>query len=268
MRLLVSVADGADALAAIEGGAHVIDAKDPARGALGAVSEARLHDIVSAVGGARPVSVALGDIELDGLSAIERLAAVAAASGVAYVKVGFGSGVGMATAEASARRVVAAVSGACDVVLAAYADAGRARLDPYSVLDLAIAIERDRTAETRLDPHTSPVGAAFRPPSVPRRAVGVLLDTLNKEGVGLFDVLPTEAVAAWIARAHAANLLVAVAGSLRASDMGVASLCGADLVGVRGAVCEGGRGGRVSASRVRELVAAVRSSEWREALAT
>ena len=35
MKLLVSVADAAEARAAIEGGADIIDAKDPTTGALG-----------------------------------------------------------------------------------------------------------------------------------------------------------------------------------------------------------------------------------------
>jgi (5-formylfuran-3-yl)methyl phosphate synthase len=235
MRLLVSVADGVDALAAIEGGADVIDAKDPARGALGAVSEARLGEIVDAVAGVRPISVALGDVGLDDGTGIERLAAVAAGLGVDYVKVGFASGVSVGRAEASVGRVVAAVEGGCKVVLAACADAGPGRLDLHSVLEIATA------------------GAG-----------GVLLDTLDKRGRGLFDVMQPEAVATWVASAHAANLLAAVAGSLRTSDIGAASRSGADLVGVRGAVCEGGRGGRVAASRVRELVRALAFNEATE----
>jgi uncharacterized protein (UPF0264 family) len=41
MQLLVSVADAREARAARLGGADVIDAKDPSRGALGSVSAAR-----------------------------------------------------------------------------------------------------------------------------------------------------------------------------------------------------------------------------------
>jgi (5-formylfuran-3-yl)methyl phosphate synthase len=243
MRLLVSVADAADAQAAIEGGADVIDAKDPRQGALGAVGESRLSEIVAAVASVRPISVALGEIGADGApradgarhegSAIERLAAAAATSGVDYVKLAFAPGVSVTEAERSAGRVMAVVAGACKVVLATYADGTDGRLDPYAVVDMAAR----------------------------SGATGVLLDTLDKRGVGLFEVLSSAAVALWVETAHAAHLLVAVAGSLRGADLTVASGVGADLVGVRGAVCAGGRTGRVSASRVRALVAALRSNE-------
>src|SRR4030095_15181481 len=61
MRLLVSVASAADAVAALEGGASFIDAKTPAAGALGAVTLDVFHAIVDVVGARRPVTAALGD---------------------------------------------------------------------------------------------------------------------------------------------------------------------------------------------------------------
>ena len=53
MRLLVSVTSAAEASAALAGGADVIDAKDPRRGALGAVSPQTLRAILAAVDDAR-----------------------------------------------------------------------------------------------------------------------------------------------------------------------------------------------------------------------
>src|SRR5439155_997913 len=60
MQLLISVAGPAEARAALRGGADVIDAKDPRRGALGPVSPQRLAAIRAAVAGARPLSPAAG----------------------------------------------------------------------------------------------------------------------------------------------------------------------------------------------------------------
>src|SRR5437660_1587880 len=51
MQLLISVAGPAEARAALRGGADVIDAKDPRRGALGPVSLQRLAAIRAAVAG-------------------------------------------------------------------------------------------------------------------------------------------------------------------------------------------------------------------------
>src|SRR5437763_278938 len=97
MRLLVSVRGSVEARAAVAGGADVIDAKDPARGPLGAVRRDRLAAIRRAVGAARPVSAALGDAGDAAMVA----AAAAAAGGVAFVKLGFGG----VTSEAPARAV-------------------------------------------------------------------------------------------------------------------------------------------------------------------
>ena len=49
MKLLVSVADAEEAVAARDGGADLIDAKDPSSGALGAVSLPTLSEIHAAV---------------------------------------------------------------------------------------------------------------------------------------------------------------------------------------------------------------------------
>ena len=62
MRLLVSVRNAEEARAALAGGAEIIDAKEPSRGALGAVDDRRAARDRRAVDGMRPVSAALGDV--------------------------------------------------------------------------------------------------------------------------------------------------------------------------------------------------------------
>src|SRR5688572_21629939 len=86
MRLLVSVATAADARAAVEGGADIVDAKDAGAGALGAVSLDRLREIGDAVAGARLLTAALGDASDDG--AVERDVRAYAGAGAALVKIG------------------------------------------------------------------------------------------------------------------------------------------------------------------------------------
>jgi uncharacterized protein (UPF0264 family) len=56
-------------------------------------------------------------------------------------------------------------------------------------------------------------------------------------------------------RARQAGLFVALAGKLDAADLPAMAALGADLAGVRGAACAGGRTGRVTAERVRRCVA-------------
>src|SRR5437016_14573899 len=86
MQLLISVAGPAEARAALRGGADVIDAKDPWRGALGPVSVQRLAAIRAAVAGARPLSAAVGDATSE--DAVAGSVAAALSVGVAFVKLG------------------------------------------------------------------------------------------------------------------------------------------------------------------------------------
>ncbi len=228
MRLLVSVASATEALAALAGGADVIDAKDPLAGALGAVPIAVLTEIHAAVGGAHPVTAAIGDAADD--AAIEETACAFTAAGAALVKVGF-AGIASAAriaalAAAAQRGVRAGRAGHGGVVLVAYADAERtAGLRPAALVDVAA-----RTG-----------------------ARGVLLDTADKSGPGLRALISPDALAAWVALAHERGLLVALAGKLAADDLPFVRDAGADIAGVRGAACEGGRAGRVSADRVLRL---------------
>ena len=59
--LLVSVRSAAEAVAALAGGADLIDVKEPARGPLGRADDETIREIVRAVGRKRPVSAALGE---------------------------------------------------------------------------------------------------------------------------------------------------------------------------------------------------------------
>ena len=86
MELLVSVSNAAEAQAAVEGGAGIIDAKDPFAGALGAVQPEVFSQICAAVDASRLVTAALGDAH-DG---VEELAQDFVARGARLVKVGLG----------------------------------------------------------------------------------------------------------------------------------------------------------------------------------
>lgn len=230
MQLLVSVADPREARAALAGGADVIDAKDPGRGALGAVTPHQLRAICETVGTQRPVSAALGDAAQAGR--IRRAAHAAVEAGVAYVKVGF-RGIGSPLRVRHLAAAAGAGAGAragVRLILVAYADWERADGPrPTVILDVAEVVG----------------------------ATGVLMDTAFK-GTGLFHVVSRNAVEGWLAAARRAGLLTALAGSLEGPDLLTAREFGADIVGVRGAACDGGRTGRVSVARVAALSALAR----------
>jgi uncharacterized protein (UPF0264 family) len=87
-------------------------------------------------------------------------------------------------------------------------------------------------------------------------AMGVLVDTVRKDGAGLFRCLGRAALGSLVRDARARSLMVALAGRISIEDLSFAYEAGAEIVGVRGAACEHGREGRVRESRVRELVSA------------
>ncbi|HET7563374.1 MAG TPA: (5-formylfuran-3-yl)methyl phosphate synthase [Gemmatimonadaceae bacterium] len=231
MRLLVSVRDADEARSAIEGGAAIIDAKEPSRGALGAVELPMLRAIRDAVGDACPLSAALGDADDD--ASLANAAHDVAALGVAYVKIGFH---GVHDPERAAELLRAAVHGAdaarqrTHVIAVAYADAELVdALSPRALIEVA-----------------SRAGAR-----------GVLLDTAMKTRGRLLERMTTSAIIEWVEAAHRASLLAALAGGLQRDDLGIVAAAGADVVGVRGAACVEGREGRVSVSRVRALAETV-----------
>src|SRR5207247_1132590 len=148
----------------------------------------------------------------------------------AFVKVGFA---GIASARRVETLIAAAVRGAnagsggkSGVVAVAYADAERdGSLTPLPLVEAAARAG----------------------------AKGVLIDTADKRGPGLRDLMAADALAAWVVAAHDADMAAALAGKLTAEDVPFAQDAGADIVGVRGAACDGGRSGRISADKVRLL---------------
>jgi uncharacterized protein (UPF0264 family) len=227
MFLLVSVANPADAAAALAGGADLIDAKDPAAGALGAVTLETLRAIRATVAGARPVTAALGDAIHE--DEVERAARDFATAGALFVKVGFAGVSSPARATALATAAVRGAGGS-GVVAVAYVDAARVGgLLPAALLDVAAHAD----------------------------ARGLLLDTADKSGPGLCALQSPLTLARLVADAHAAGLFLALAGKLEAHDLPMVRDTGADIAGVRGAACVGGRTGVTSAERVRRLRAAM-----------
>ena len=231
-RLLVSVVSETEVEAALRGGADVVDVKDPAEGSLGAPRPALLRRVRARVVPPVELSAALGDApHLPGTLALA--AAGAAACGADYVKLGLLGSARPAQALELLRAVVRAAAEArpgTRVVAVAYADAERVGALPPRELP---AVARD-------------AGVPW-----------VMLDTAFKDGPSSFGALGEAALAEFFAAARRLGLATALAGALGPADLPRARQLGVDLVGVRGAACDGGRGGCVSAERVRALRAAL-----------
>lgn len=233
MRLLVSVVSAEEARRALAGGADIVDVKDPSRGALAPPAPAVLSEVVQAVGTAAPVSVALGDLAGDPRAAA-RDARAAARRGVDYVKIGLRDVCELNRAVTAIRAVADAVGPRTAVIATTYADAHA--LDP---------------------PAFAP---ALLPELVGRAGIaGALVDTFVKDGRGLYGWLSESTLEELISRTRQAGGRFAVAGQLRRGEL---RRVGADIVGVRSAVCRGGdRTAGLEAGLVAAAAAEVRAVE-------
>jgi (5-formylfuran-3-yl)methyl phosphate synthase len=229
MRLLVSVRSANETTRALQGGADIIDAKEPARGSLGAVDGAVLREIADALSGGLPLSVALGDAGT--LDDVNRAVASLERLQTAYLKVGFAGlrdGIRVRDTIRRLAQAAAELPSRPRVIAVAYADHRPAGSpEPFTVATLAGSAGAD----------------------------GVLLDTWTKDGTDVFAWMPLPILKEWTAASRRLGLGVAVAGSITKYSMATALESQPDIVGVRGAACEGGRSGSVSVDRVRALKA-------------
>jgi len=229
MRLLVSVRAGDEVAAALAGGADIIDAKEPARGSLGPVSPEVLQAIAARMPAAVPLSVALGDFtEPDAVRLAVAGVKVPGRRAPTYVKLGF-----------AGERSEAAVT---SLVAAAVADAAATPLRPI-VVPVAYADHENAGSPAPEDLLRAAMAAGSR---------AFLIDTCLKDGRALLEWIALERLRRLSADARSAGMLLAIAGSLDLAALD--HLAGiADVIGVRGAACRGGREGSVEAALVRRV---------------
>lgn len=231
MKVLISPVSQDEAAAAVKGGADIIDIKNTREGSLGAQFPwvvRQITDFVHSHG--LTASATLGDLPFKPGTA--SLAAYGvAACGVDYIKAGlhglntFDQAVEMMTA---IRRAIRMVSDTATVVASGYADYRR-----FDGLPLADLVRAARAAACDV----------------------VMVDTAIKDGKTLFDALSFEEIREFIEMGHEVELEVALAGSIKAQHADALIELGPDIIGVRGAVCEGPtRESRISADKTRSFV--------------
>jgi len=240
--LLVSVRNAAEAAEALDGGAAIIDVKEPRHGPLGAAEPEAIAAVARVVGRRRPWTMACGELRDDAAdesvagsirSRLDRMLALLEGSAVppAAVKIGLAGAAGTDWQ----RRLLAvfeSLPAGSDRVAVAYADWQQA--------------------------------AAPSPPEVIAAAAGLncpvlLIDTFDKTAGGLFTCCPPGMPATWVAAARAARLQVALAGRITPAEIQPAWDLRPDVVALRSAVCFNGRDGRVQAGLVRSAVSLSRA---------
>lgn len=208
VRFLASVTDAGEALDALRGGADIVDAKNPAEGALGALPADAVRAIRAALPRRVPVSATIGDGPADAEAWIAGARAMAAA-GADVVKIGLFPG-------GDAGRAIEAVGAA---------ELGRARLVGVVVADR---------------PGGGPLAPALFAALAAAGFLGVMLDTADKDARPLPELLGRDRLAGFLAEARRHGLATGLAGSLRLGHVAAMAALGPDILGFRGALCAGG----------------------------
>jgi (5-formylfuran-3-yl)methyl phosphate synthase len=205
---LASVRDLSEASVAYRAGADWIDLKEPSAGALGAVSPQTVEQVVAWLRGRErevSISATIGDC-WDTLSLMPIRVGRLAAAGVGYAKIGI-------YAAAPSIELLETIAACCRlgprIILVCFAEA------PPGVQDIR----------------------AYANSGIS----GVMLDTADKGGPGLVDLMSTEALAEFIRAAHRRGLICGLAGSLKARNIDQLSRLGPDYLGFRGALCRHAR---------------------------
>ena len=244
LRLLVSVRSSEEALAAIEGGADILDVKEPTRGSLGMANieivaaiarqvaddcgsascsegagdlrsgsvrgrEARAQQIVSAQH--IPLSVALGEV----IDWRVRDDVPALPESVTFAKLGLShlarSGGWRDEWSRVRERFDQRHPTHLEWVAVAYADAEQAASPPIQdILEVAVATN----------------------------CSGLLIDTFTKTGLTLTDCCDAVSLCELAERCHSAGLFLALAGRLSRESLSKLSRVPADVLAIRSAACE------------------------------
>ncbi|MDD5268904.1 MAG: (5-formylfuran-3-yl)methyl phosphate synthase [Methylococcales bacterium] len=201
--MLASVNSMEEALLALSAGVDIIDLKQPALGALGALDMATVKQVVAEVAGRCPISATIGDLPMQPDPVFNAVKAMAE-TGVDYIKIGFFPG-----------------------------DDWQGTLNKLSVLtgqSQALIAVLFADAQPDLNIIRLLKEAGF---------TGVMLDTRNKQNGSLTQLMAKMDIARFVTQAKAQQLLCGLAGSLRLEDIPGLMSYKADYLGFRGALCQG-----------------------------
>lgn len=199
--MLASVNSLEEALLILQHDVDIIDLKQPAEGALGALNTTDVRQIVDAIAYRKPVSATIGDLPM----LPERLCPAVeamAATGIDYVKIGFfPDGDQQASLDA-----LSEFSADHALIAVLFADCAP---------DLSILESLKQ--------------AGFR---------GVMLDTMDKSEGSLTEIMPYFQIIQFVRSAKQLGLLTGLAGSLKREDVAILLPLEPDYLGFRGALCE------------------------------
>lgn len=200
--MLASVSGPSEAEIALVEGADIIDLKDPAQGAFGAVSLDVVAETLKNVAGRRRVSAVCGELPMDPPRLVEA-ATTLAATGVDFVKLGI-----LPDARTS------------DCIAALASVAARTKLMAVLFADAAVDL-------------------AWLPQIAQAGFAGAMIDTATKSDKRLMDYMNISTLDLFVQRCKQHRLMAGLAGALEAPDVPRLLLLDPDFLGFRGALCAG-----------------------------
>jgi (5-formylfuran-3-yl)methyl phosphate synthase len=200
-QMLASVNSMEEALLTLHENVDIIDLKQPALGALGALELTVVREIVATIAKRRPVSATVGDLPMHAeliFSAVQNMAE----TDVDYIKIGFFP-----------------------------TDNWQAIIDRLAVLTenhaLIAVLFADQQPDLNIIPALKLAGFT-----------GVMLDTMDKKSGSLSQVMAHDTIQRFVDMAKQHTLLCGLAGSLTLQDIPALRLHQPDYLGFRGALCD------------------------------
>jgi uncharacterized protein (UPF0264 family) len=200
--MLASVNSIAEVQLVLDSSVDIIDLKNPEQGALGALSNELVTEIVAKVNHKKLVSATVGDLPMQANIIFNAVSAMLD-TGVDYIKIGFfpdGDWLGTVS------KLTEITQQGHQLIAVLFAD---------TQPDISI-IQSLKTA-------------GFS---------GVMLDTMDKSTGGLSQVIALSRIRDFVITAKDAHLLCGLAGSLKVDDIPALLSLNADYLGFRGALCE------------------------------
>lgn len=235
MKLLVSPRNPDEAAQALNGGADIIDVKNPLEGSLGANYPWVIREVKNSLDGRSLLSATIGDLD-DRVGFASQKAYGLSLLGPDYIKAGL-----KVRKRSTALKLANAISRAVEdtsskVILAAYADyREKNTLSPLDLPQIA--------KESRAD--------------------GIMIDTLQKDGRDLFDHLTEEELKAFITEGREQGLITALAGNVQHQHIPTLKKLNPHIIGVRGAVCtkKDRNQGTIQSQKVKEFKEQIKTTQ-------
>jgi uncharacterized protein (UPF0264 family) len=203
--MLASVNSVEEAILVLNANVDIIDLKQPALGALGALETSLVKTIVDEVNGRCPVSATIGDLPMQADLIYDAVTAMAS-TGVDYIKIGFFPGGDWQVTINKLATFPRKLKGMINLIAVLFADT-----QPDFAVIAALKL------------------AGFK---------GVMLDTMDKKKGSLTQVMSKIDIARFVKLAKNQSMLCGLAGSLRLEDIAELMVYQPDYLGFRGALCE------------------------------